>query len=215
METTVKHTLKTAAILAVFAVLGTAPLAFTYNQTKGIIAEEEKAAKLELISQILPKALYDNDLLKSAATLPPAPELGNADATTVYRGTLNGTPSGLVMEATAPDGYGGKIKLLVGIRADGEISGVRVISHHETPGLGDYIDIARSQWITTFNGKSLANTPEGAWKVKKDGGQFPYTTGATITPRAVIKAVHKALAYFSDNQAKLFALPPLQQEAKP
>lgn len=213
-ETIAKHSIKTAAILAVFAVLGTAPLAFTYNQTKDIIAGNEKTAKLQLISQILPQDLYDNDLLKSAAELPPAPELGNAEATTVYRGTLGGAPSALVMEATAPDGYGGKIKLILGVRANGEIAGVRVISHRETPGLGDYIEIARSQWINVFNGKSLANTPDGDWKVKKDGGQFPHNTGATITPRAVVKAVHKALAYFGDNKEKLFALPPRLQEAK-
>lgn len=212
-ETTAKHSVKTAAILALFAVLGTAPLAFTYNQTKGIIAASEKKAKLALISQILPRGLYDNDLLKSAAELPPTADLGNSETTTAYRATLGGEPSAVVMEATAPDGYGGRIKLILGIRANGEIAGVRVISHRETPGLGDYIEIARSTWINVFSGKSLANTPDQDWKVKKDGGQFPYKTGATITPRAVVKAVHKALAYFSANKEKLFTLAPLQQEA--
>jgi electron transport complex protein RnfG len=113
-----------------------------------------------------------------------------------------------VLEATAPDGYSGDIKLLVAVRADGELVGVRVLVHKETPGLGDYIDIGRSDWIKkNFDGQSLAKTPDEDWRVKKDGGHFDYMAGATITPRAVVKAVHKTLQYFAAHRATLFAAP--------
>jgi electron transport complex protein RnfG len=107
------------------------------------------------------------------------------------------------MEADAPDGYGGDIKLLVAIRSDGEIAGVRVLADHETPGLGDYIEIAKSDWIKIFDGTSLARYAPRDWRVKKDGGKFDYETGATISPRAVVKAVHKALEYFRQHRAML------------
>lgn len=205
METVFRHSAKAGAILMAFAVTGTALLAATYDATHEIIAESEKQAKLKLIGQILPKELYDNDILKDVAQLPPAPELGNKDATPLYRATLGGKPSVAVFEAVAPDGYSGKIKLLVALKADGELSGVRVVGHKETPGLGDYIEIAKDQWITAFDGLSLAKySGERDWKVKKDGGKFEYHSGATVTPRAIVKAVHKSLKYAAANPDKFF-----------
>jgi electron transport complex protein RnfG len=121
--------------------------------------------------------------------------------------TKDGAPVAVALEAVAPDGYGGEIRMLVGIRADGHIVGVRVTSHHETPGLGDYIDIAKSNWINQFVGKSVDDPPAEAWRVRKDGGQFDYVAGATITPRAVIKAVHKALRYFEKHRDELLRMP--------
>jgi electron transport complex protein RnfG len=118
---------------------------------------------------------------------------------------MNDTPVAVVLEATAPDGYSGQIKLLIGITAAGKLSGVRVVSHKETPGLGDYIELAKSKWILLFDGKSLTAPNDGGWKVKKDGGQFDYMAGATITPRAVIKAVHHALQYATVQHDLLFA----------
>jgi len=109
------------------------------------------------------------------------------------------------MEAIAHDGYNGKIKLLIAINRDSTISGVRVIAHKETPGLGDYIDIAKADWIKLFDQESLQKTNSDNWKVTKDGGTFDYMAGATITPRAVVKAVHKTLQYFEKNKATLFA----------
>lgn len=207
-----RHAARVAAVLAAFAILGTAVLAATYNATRDIIALTEKKAKLALIGQILPRNLYDNDILTNAAQLPPAPELGNAGHTQVYRATLAGKPAAAVIEAVAPDGYSGKIKLLIAITADGTVSGVRVIAHNETPGLGDYIDIARSGWIRIFEGASLSKYSEADWKVRKDGGKFDHMAGATVTPRAVVKAVRKALAYFAKNRDQLFALPSQPQE---
>ncbi len=202
----------TAGILTGFAIVGTALLASTYLATKGVIAETEKKAKLAMISQILPGTLYDNDIIKDAAELPPSPELGNTEPTTVYRAELGGKPSAAVFELVAPDGYAGKIKMVMSVTAGGEITGVRVIDDHETPGLGDYIEIGRSDWIRKFDGLSLAKYGDKDWKVRKDGGKFDHMTGATITPRAVVKAVHKALVYFRQNEEKIFSLPALQEE---
>ncbi len=207
-----RHASASAGILTAFAVVGTALLAATYLVTRPIIAETEKQAKLALIGQILPPALYDNDLLKDSALLPPAKELGNTEPTPVYRAVKEGKPSAAVLEVIAPDGYSGKIRMIVAIKADGEVSGVRVVTHNETPGLGDYIEIAKNSWIRIFEGKSLSKFTDQEWKVKKDGGKFEHMAGATVTPRAVIKAVHKSLKYFAANQDNIFSLPANTQE---
>lgn len=205
MESVLRHSTKSGVLLMVFAVVGTALLAATYLMTRDIIAESERQAKLALIGQILPKTLYDNDILKEVRELPAAAELGNKDATPLYVATLGGQPSAAVFEAVAPDGYAGKIKLLISVKADGELSGVRVVDHHETPGLGDYIMIAKDKWITQFDGQSLAKYTAQEWKVKKDGGKFEYRTGATVTPRAIVKAVYKSLKFVESNRDKFFA----------
>jgi len=152
----------------------------------------------------LPASLYDNDLLLDAVKFPSGGELANRDETMIHRARLKGEPSAVILEATAPDGYSGDIKLLVAIKSSGEIVGVRVLDHKETPGLGDYIDIAHSNWIKNFDAQSLDKTNDDAWFVKKDGGQFDFTTGATITPRAVIKAVHKVLKFYQAHQQAIF-----------
>lgn len=207
-----RHAARTSAVLTIFAIVGTALLAATHLATKDVIAATEEKAKLALIGQILPPSLYDNDILKDAATIPPAPLLGTSEPTQVYRAYENGKPSAAVLEAIAPDGYGGKIKLIVAVKANGAVSGVRVISHNETPGLGDYIEIGKSKWINVFAGKSLSNYTDQDWKVKKDGGKFEHMAGATITPRAVVKAVHKALQYFAENRTTIFSAPATSQE---
>lgn len=207
-----RHASASAGILTAFAVVGTALLAATYLVTRPIIAETEKQAKLALIGQILPATLYDNNLLKSAALLPPAGELGNSAPTPVYRAVKEGKPSAAVLEVIAPDGYSGKIRMIVAIKADGEVSGVRVVTHNETPGLGDYIEIAKNSWIRIFEGKSLSKFTDQEWKVKKDSGKFEHMAGATVTPRAVVKAVHKSLKYFAANQDHIFSLPANTQE---
>lgn len=204
MKRLTKATFRTALNLLFFTVIGTAILAFTFNLTYERIAQSEEAAKLKLINQVASQTLYDNDLIKDTITLPASAQLGTEQDTVAYRGRLKGQPSIVVLEAIAPDGYSGKIGMLVAISHDGAISGVRVVSHKETPGLGDYIDIAKNPWIELFAGASHQNHQEVDWKVKKDGGQIDYMAGATITPRAVTKAVHNALHYFEDNRVKLF-----------
>ena len=213
MNPILRHALITAAVLAVFTVVGTALLSGTFEKTKEPIAQSEREAKRNLLSQVVPPAMHDNDLLQDTVQLPPSELLGQTAASTAYRARLNDKPAAVILEAIAPDGYSGEIKLLVGISAEGVLTGVRVLTHKETPGLGDYIDIAHSDWIKNFDGKSLAKEgaepgagalPDEAWKVRKDGGKFDYMTGATISPRAVVKAVHKALMFFNQSRDTIF-----------
>ena len=207
MKRLTKASLRTSINLLFFTIIGTAILAYTFDLTFERITQSENTAKLKLINQVVPQSLYDNNLLNDTITLPASSQLGTDQATIAYRGRLNGKPNVIVLEATAPDGYSGKIKLIVAINFDGVISGVRVIEHKETPGLGDYIDIAKNKWINLFVDTSHQRYQETDWQVKKDGGKFDYMAGATITPRAVIKAVDHALHYFEDNRDKLFAEP--------
>ena len=204
-ETLLKHTASTMAIMVAFSLVGTVFLASTYLATKAPIEASEAAAKMKLFEQVLPVSEHDNDLLNDFVEMPAGGELNNRSATKVYTARLAGAATAVILEATARDGYSGDIKLLIAVRQDGSLGGVRVIAHKETPGLGDYIDIAKDNWIKAFDGLSLSVRPAKQWKVKKDGGQFDYMAGATITPRAVVKASHKALAYVEANKAVLFA----------
>lgn len=218
-RTIAKASFITALNLLVFTVIGTAMLAITYQLTHEPIARSEEKEKLKLVTQIAPIEAYDNDIIKDTAELAVDKLLGNDDTTIAYLGRLKGEPSIAVLQVVAPDGYSGKISLIISIRSDGtsngKIGGVRVISHKETPGLGDYIEIAKNKWITGFDGTSLESIKDSDWKVKKDDGQFDYMAGATITPRAVVKAVHKALQYFTQHRDELFAAhPPLQGEGR-
>jgi len=198
-----RNALRTGAVLLVFAVVGTAILAATFDATRPAIEHNEQQAKLALISQVLPAALHDNDLLSTVQNLPADDLLGTHAPSSAWIARRQGKPTGLVLEVIAPDGYSGEIALLIGINAQGFVTGVRVTAHHETPGLGDYIEIAKSRWIDQFTGKSLAKPHVSRWKVRKDGGDFDARAGATITPRAVIKAVKSALDYFSRHQTTL------------
>lgn len=203
-----KNSLRTGAILFVFAVVGTAMLAFTHQRTEPTIARSQQAEKLAMLTQVLPRALYDNDLLASQKLLPPNDLLGTRQPSAMWVARREGKTTAVVLEAIARDGYGGNIHLLVGIDIAGRVTGVRVTAHRETPGLGDYIDRARSPWIEQFAGKSLAEPPLRHWRVTKDGGRFDARAGATITSRAVVKAVKDALEYYSRRSTVLLATPP-------
>lgn len=203
-ETVVKHALTTAGLMVVFFVMGTLILAITYTQTQAPIAASVAHEKQIKLSEVIPSSVYDNDLMANPIKISFGGLLGNRQDTTAYLATKQGEPVAIALEATAPDGYSGEIKLLVAVTKTGEILGTRVIVHKETPGLGDYIDIAHSDWIKQFDQQSLATRDDTAWKVKKDGGQFDYMAGATITPRAVVKAIHRVLQYVQSSQATLF-----------
>ena len=209
-----KMAVRTAIILLVFVVIFTGLLAAAYLGTRPAIEAAAAQEKMKLIDEILPRSQYDNALLKDTLTLDAVPAFGLDGETTIYRARKNGRPVALVHEAIAPDGYAGKIRLLIAIAAEdsnNSILGVRVVAHKETPGLGDYIEIKKDKnkerpWITQLNGTQPAAMDERAWKVKKDGGQFDSVAGATITPRAVLKAVRKAAQYVAENREKLFAV---------
>ncbi len=203
-----KNALKTAITMLAFASIGTSLLAYVFDITRAPIEASEKEARLALFKEILPVNVYDNDLLKTTVEIDPNDLLGNRVSTIANIAKFNNKTAGVVLEAIAHDGYSGDIKLLIAIRADGSISGVRVLAHKETPGLGDYIDIAHGKWIKLFDDESVHKTPIENWQVKKDGGKFDYMVGATITPRAVVKAVLKALQFYEINKQTLFAVTP-------
>ncbi len=197
-----------ALILAGFAAVGTGLVAITYRGTKEIIAASQKAALEASLNQLVPADRYDNRITEDRIEVVAPEGLGTRQPITVYRARKNGQPVALFATPIAPDGYSGPIHLLIGVYAEGTLAGVRVLEHKETPGLGDSIEQKRSPWILSFTGKSLTHpSPEG-WKVKKDGGTFDQFTGATITPRAVVKATRSFLEYFQTQREALFAPTP-------
>lgn len=198
-------------LTAVFAISATLLVSVTEEKTRSQIDNNEREALLAALSELVPKDRFDNQIIQDTLTLPPTEAIGTTTPTTVYRARKDGEPVAVVMTAVAPDGYSGQIQLLMGINADGTLAGVRVVSHKETPGLGDKIEAKRADWILQFKGLSLDNPPKNQWQVKKDGGQFDQFTGATITPRAVVGAIRNGLEYFAANREKLFA----EQEATP
>lgn len=208
MTPALRETATTGLALLVFAVVGAALLSGTYLLTRPTIEKSEQAEKLAFVAQTLPAGSFDNDLIRDARPLPADPLLGLKRPGQAYLARLRGETRAVVLEAVAPDGYSGEIRLLVGIQADGRLAGVRVTAHKETPGLGDYIELARSAWIRQFDGRGLDDPPAEQWRVKKDGGRFDYRAGATVTPRAVVKAVRRALEYFAAHRAELLASTP-------
>ena len=205
--TQIKTVVITASLLMLFAVIGAALVGLTFTQTEDDIKHNEELTLLKKLNNIIPADSYDNDLLQDIITLKANPLLGTDEQSLAYRARKNKKNVAVVFSSIAPNGYNGPIHLLVGIRADGVLAGVRVVKHRETPGLGDVVSSTHSDWILGFDGKSLSNPEQKGWKVKRDGGIFDQFTGATITPRAVVKAIHNALLYFDQNQATLFDTP--------
>ncbi len=200
-----RQILISGAFLWLFAVGGTTLVAFTEYSTSAAIAENERQLLLRNLYALLPRDRLDNDIATDTRTLPASPLLGTESKTLVYRARRTGEPIAVVFNSIAPNGYNGSIHLLVGVYVDGSLAGVRVVKHAETPGLGDAIEIRKSSWITNFDGKSLTNPVKAGWRVKRDGGEFDQFTGATITPRAIVKAVHNTLLYYQQNADMLFA----------
>lgn len=203
---------RTGAILAVFCVVFTILMSVTYTSTKPALEASALAEKLRLIDAVLPRAGYDNDLLADYVTLPPLRPLGLDDSTRLYRARMGQEPHALIMETAAPDGYSGRIDLILAIDAAGRLKAVRVTQHRETPGLGDYIDPKKDRnkthpWISQFNEKGFDEISPAQWKVKKDGGHFDQMAGATISARAVTNATRRSLEWVQSRREKLFALP--------
>ncbi|PQJ61045.1 electron transport complex subunit RsxG [Vibrio chagasii] len=197
---------KNGLVLAIFACASTGLVAVTHYLTKDQIKQQEQAQLLSVLNQVIPHDLHDNELF-SSCTLVQAEELGTEKAMPAYIAKINGEPSAIAIEAIAPDGYNGAIKVIVGMKIDGTILGTRVLSHQETPGLGDKIDLRVSDWILSFAGKQVTDSNLDRWKVRKDGGDFDQFTGATITPRAVVKSVKQAVQYVNQNNQALLSQP--------
>jgi electron transport complex protein RnfG len=191
-----------AMLLGGFAALATALLVAGNLATRDAIRERQKEDLHASLSQVVPSGYYDNDLPANPLRLT-GPQ---SKSLTIYRGTKGSQISALAYEIGG-QGYAGEIRLILGLDVAGKILGVRVLSHSETPGLGDRIEAEKDDWILGFNGLSLRNPPAAMWRVKKDGGQFDAFSGATITPRAVLKAIKGGLSFFDEHRAELLSPP--------
>ena len=199
-----RQILLSGLFLCLFAVVGTSFVAVTEYNTRQAIAENERRVLLRNLHALLPEEKLDNDIVSDTRLIMASPLLGTVNTSPIYRARLRGEPVAVVFSSIAPNGYSGKIHLLVGVYFDGRIAGVRAIKHAETPGLGDAIEIQKSPWVLDFDGKSLDNPVAARWSVERDGGDFDQFTGATITPRAVVQAVEKTLLYYEKNADNLF-----------
>ena len=189
-------------LLAGICCLVSVLIIFGNLSTKEAITEALKMDQLTTLAQVIPADIHDNDLLQDQITLSIIDATGTAPDTQFFVASQNQQPVAVAFAITG-NGYSGDINLIMGVTMEGEVLGVRVVSHAETPGLGDKIEIAKDSWITAFDGLSLANTDAHRWAVKKDGGQFDQFTGATITPRAVVNAVYGGLNTLKDNRAAI------------
>lgn len=194
-----------AGVLAGFALAASIILGLADLATRGVIQLRLAEDLQHSLEEVIPAELYDNDLLAATVTLPSAEaNLGSAE-TIVYLAKKQGITEAVCFKFIAPDGYAGPISLVMGIAKSGEILGVRVIAHVETPGLGDKIEVTKSNWVLAFNGKSLNNVTLEQWSVKKDGGVFDQFAGATITPRKVVQAIRRGLEFFQKHQTSLLS----------
>jgi electron transport complex protein RnfG len=198
-----RHIVTSALLLGLFGIAGAGIVAAVFESTEERIEANIRAQLLKSLNQIMPAEAYDNEILIDTIEVWEA-SLTPGAATTIYRARKEGKPVAAIFTVTAPDGYSGSIRMLVGVNTDGSLAGVRIVEHHETPGLGDAVEVSRSDWVLGFDGKSIGQPPLEQWKVQRDGGVFDQFTGATITPRAVIKAVKNTLLYFRDNTEEVF-----------
>ena len=191
-------------ILAVIAAICTTLVALTFGVTRARIAANEQAWLEQSLKPALAGLDYDNNLTESILTISLPHELPGNEPVLIYRARFEGEPVAALFVVTALDGFSGPIRLLIGIDTQGFVSAARVLSHRETPGLGDFIDSAKSDWIDQFEDKSLSAPDRNLWALRRDGGEFDQVTGASITSRAVVKAITETLLYFEANRDSIF-----------
>jgi electron transport complex protein RnfG len=206
MNESLRGSLRSGVQLALAALLATGLLAGTWALTRQRITDAEHRLQMDALAIVIPAHRYDNDLVQDTIVVDAGPWLGQPLAS-VHRARLGGRATALVMHVVAPDGYAGDIGLLVAVDRDGRVLGVRVTRHGETPGLGDDIEVERSHWITRFTGRALDDPAPPRWAVRKDGGDFDQFAGATVTPRAVVAAVKRALELVARHGDELYAAP--------
>jgi len=196
---------KSGVTLAIVAAFCTSLVAFTWQLTE----ERIEANKIEWLERSLQPALaglfFDSSVTESMIVIPPPHELPGSEPAIIYRVYAGEEPVAALFVVSARDGYAGAIRFLVGVSMDGTVTGVRVLEHRETPGLGDRIETTKSDWVLQFDGHSLRDPEPTGWAIKGDGGQFDQLTGASVTPRAIIKAVKETLTYFGANREAIFA----------
>jgi electron transport complex protein RnfG len=190
-------------VLAGFSLLASVLLGVTNCSTQGTIQERLDEDLKKSLEEVVPASYYDNNILQDTLTIPSADYNIGAKETTVYLAKKEGKVSAVCFKFIAPDGYSGAINLIMGVDRDGALLGVRVLNHKETPGLGDKIEVAKSDWILNFVGRSLENLTPAQWAVKKDGGIFDQFAGATITPRKTVQATYRGLQFFKAHQEQI------------
>ncbi|RYZ84865.1 MAG: electron transport complex subunit RsxG [Moraxellaceae bacterium] len=197
---------KNSLLLGVFALVTTTLLAVTAQFTSERISTSEREAQQKALFEIVPRERHDNDILTDIINIPQNAwvDLGLKNGGAIHVARQSGKTIAVIVPAVAPDGYSGDIHMIIGVNVNGTIAGVRVVDHHETPGLGDKIDLKKSHWILGFNDKSIATPKMPRWKVKKDGGDFDQFAGATITPRAVVNQVKRVLEFVEAHRGELF-----------
>ena len=206
-----RQSFRAIALVTVVAVIAAALVSGSHEISRERIAENQRARVLRGLGEVLDRESHDNDLLRDRILVSNPELLGGPEPTTVYLASRNGEPVAAIFASRAPLGYNGPIELLVGITMDGTITGVRVTAHRETPGLGDKIEIGKSDWITGFDGTSLTAPTASAWTMTSDGGHYDAFTGATVTPRAVVDSVKNTLLFFQQNGDELFVRLALSQ----
>ena len=200
-----EHTVfKTGLTLAMIAAICTALVAATFQMTVDRIAANEKALLEQSLQPALAGVFYDGDVSESRLVIPPPHELPGNDAAIIYRVFAANEPVAALFAVTARDGFSGPIRILLGVDVSGTVTGVRILQHRETPGLGDKIESSRSDWVFQFEGRSIGNPTVTAWALKSDGGEFDQLTGASVTPRAVLKAIRNTLLYFDAHRDEIF-----------
>jgi len=194
-----------AAALLVAGVVGTVlVVAALQRLTSERIAHNERLWLISKLESLVPSSLRDNDLYTDRTQVRPQDLLGTEAPVTIYRARKNGIAAAAILSPIAPDGYGGSIELLVAVDYEGAVLGVQVLAHRETPGIGDGFEPRRSNWLQSFKGRTLDNPEQARWTIRKDGGNFDQFTGASVTPRAIIKAVRRALEYYRANRETIF-----------
>ena len=205
--------LKSGLTLAAIAAICTAAVAATYQLTRERIVANEQAFLEQSLEPALSGVEFDGGLTDSKLEIPAPHGLPGNDDAVVYRVYAEGAPAAALFAVTARDGYSGPIRILVGIREDGTITGVRILEHRETPGLGDKIESSRSDWVFQFDGRSIGDPGIDDWAIRRDGGQFDQLSGASVTPRAVTGAIRDTLLYFDANREEIFAAPATEDES--
>jgi Na+-translocating ferredoxin:NAD+ oxidoreductase subunit G len=190
-------------ILAGFALIASVLLGMTQCSTEGTIQQRLDEDLVKSLEEVIPAELHDNDLLLNTLSIPSSEFNIGTKETTVYIAKKSTQVTAVSFKLTAPDGYSGAINMIMGIDRDGNILGVRVLNHKETPGLGDKIELSKSNWILSFIGRSLDNLTPAQWAVKKDGGEFDQFAGATITPRKSVQAIYRGLQFFKAHKNQL------------
>ncbi|MEJ2604586.1 MAG: electron transport complex subunit RsxG [Gammaproteobacteria bacterium] len=193
---------QTGLVLALFAAVCAGAVALTWQLTRERIAENRAALRQQRFLPLLAEVDWDRITLDDPLRLASPHELPGDETAFLYLALDGDRVAAWIFEVSA-DGYSGPIRLLVGLLPDGRITAVRVLAHRETPGLGDYVEASRSDWITRFSGLSLEEPPPAEWALRRNGGRFEQFTGATITPRAVVRAVKSTLLYFAEHRQEL------------